>query len=64
MTASIPLETTFCNWSTRRGTAVVVPAAGVNLAHCQVDFTDVSLEGRRYGYPEDQTSKFRIRVAL
>src|SRR5687768_17702374 len=45
-------------------TAVVTPAVGTNLSHCQVDFTDVSLEGRRYGYLEDQTSKFRIRVGL
>jgi feruloyl esterase len=45
-------------------TAVVTPASGMNVAHCQVDFTDVSLEGRRYGYPEGQTSKMRIRVGL
>src|SRR5688572_6747232 len=45
-------------------TAVVTPAAGVNLAYCQVDFTDVTLEGRAYGYQHGQTSKFRIRVGL
>ena len=45
-------------------TAVVTPASGNNLAHCQVDFTDVSLEGRAYGYPKGQTSKYRIRVGL
>jgi hypothetical protein len=45
-------------------TAVITPASGTNLAHCQVDFTDVSLEGPRYGYLEGQTSKFRIRVGL
>jgi Tannase and feruloyl esterase len=45
-------------------TAVITPAAGTNLAHCQVDFTDISLEGRAYGYLKGQTSKFRIRVGL
>jgi len=45
-------------------TAVIVPAAGANLAHCQVDFTDVSLEGRAWGYQKGQTSKYRIRVGL
>lgn len=45
-------------------TAVVTPASGNNLAYCQVDFTDLSLAGRAYGYPLDQTSKFRIRVGL
>src|SRR5882672_6331914 len=45
-------------------TAVIVPASGVNLAHCQVDFTDLSLAGRAYGYMKGQTSKIRIRVGL
>jgi hypothetical protein len=45
-------------------TAVIVPAAGTTLTHCQVDFTDVSLEGRAYGYLHGQSSKFRIRVGL
>jgi feruloyl esterase len=45
-------------------TAVITPAAGNSLAYCQVDFTDVSLPGRAYGYPKGQTSKFRIRVGL
>ena len=45
-------------------TAVVTPASGTNLAHCQVDFTDVSLEGRAYGYMHGQTSKIRVRVGL
>ena len=45
-------------------TAVVVPATQTNAAHCQVDFTDVSLAGYAYGYPHGQTSKFRIRVGL
>src|SRR5688500_8501264 len=43
-------------------TAVITPATNNNLAHCQVDFTDISLEGSRYGYMHGQTSKFRIRV--
>jgi feruloyl esterase len=45
-------------------TAVITPATSTNLAHCQVDFTDISLEGTRYGYMHGQTSKFRIRVGL
>jgi feruloyl esterase len=45
-------------------TAVVVPATQTNAAHCQVDFTDVSLAGYAYGYPHGQTSKIRVRVGL
>jgi len=45
-------------------TAVITPATATNAAHCQVDFTDVSLEGRFWGYMHGQTSKFRIRVGL
>ena len=45
-------------------TAVITPASGTNAAHCQVDFTDQSLEGRLFGYLHGQTSKFRIRVGL
>ena len=45
-------------------TAVLVPATATNLAHCQVDFTDVSLAGRGWGYMHGQTSKIRVRVGL
>lgn len=45
-------------------TAVIVPATATNAAHCQVEFTDVSLEGRAWGYMHGQTSKYRIRVGL
>jgi len=45
-------------------TAVITPATATNAAHCQVDFTDVSLEGRFWGYMHGQTSKYRIRVGL
>ncbi len=45
-------------------TAVVVSATGNDQAHCQVDFSDLSLEGKKYGYMHGQTSKFRIRVGL
>ena len=45
-------------------TAVVTPAAAPNQAYCQVDFTDVSLSGPRYGYLDGQTSKIRVRVGL
>jgi hypothetical protein len=52
------------NPSVTGATAVIVPATATNLAHCQVDFTDVSLAGRPWGYMHGQTSKFRIRVGL
>lgn len=45
-------------------TAVITPAAGTNLAYCQVNFTDVSLEGKGFGYMHGQTSKMRVRVGL
>lgn len=45
-------------------TAAVTPATDTALAHCQVDFTDVSLAGPRYGYREGQTSRIRVRVGL
>lgn len=45
-------------------TAVLVPATANNAAHCQVDFTDESLQGRFSGYMNGQGSKFRIRVGL
>jgi len=45
-------------------TAVVTPAAGGNLAYCQVNFTDGTLVGPEFGYLPGQTSKFRIRVGL
>jgi hypothetical protein len=45
-------------------TAVITPATATNAAYCQVDFTDVSLEGRFWGYMHGQTSKYRIRVGL
>jgi hypothetical protein len=45
-------------------TAVITPAAGSNLAYCQVNFTDVTLVGPDFGYLPGQTSKFRIRVGL
>src|SRR4051812_32763334 len=45
-------------------TAVVTAATSTNAAYCQVDFTDVSLNGRPYGYLPGQTSKMRIRVGL
>jgi hypothetical protein len=45
-------------------TAALIPASGANLAHCQVDFTDVSLAGHAYGYLHGQTSRMRIRVGL
>ena len=45
-------------------TAVITPAAGTNLAYCQVDFTDNSLEGAFWGYLHGQTSKIRVRVGL
>src|SRR4051812_38132575 len=45
-------------------TAQVTPASGANAAYCQVDFTDVSLGGRVFGYLPDQKSKIRIRVGL
>jgi feruloyl esterase len=45
-------------------TAVITPATATNAAYCQVDFTDVSLEGAFWGYMHGQTSKYRIRVGL
>lgn len=45
-------------------TAVITPATATNQAYCQVDFTDVSLAGPRYGYMHGQTSKIRVRVGL
>ena len=45
-------------------TAVVTPAAGNNVAYCQVNFTDETLVGPEFGYLPGQTSKFRIRVGL
>jgi hypothetical protein len=45
-------------------TAAIVPPTGPNLAYCRVDFTDVTLAGREFGYRPGQTSKFRIRVGL
>lgn len=45
-------------------TAVLTPASGANLAHCQVDFTDVTLAGAADGYLHGQTSKYRVRVGL
>jgi hypothetical protein len=44
--------------------AVVTPAAGPDLAYCQVNFTDVPLVGPAFGYLPGQTSRFRIRVGL
>jgi pimeloyl-ACP methyl ester carboxylesterase len=45
-------------------TAVITPATATDQAYCQVNFTDVSLAGRRYGYLDGQTSKIRVRVGL
>jgi len=45
-------------------TAVITPATATDQTYCQVDFTDVSLAGPRYGYLDGQTSKMRIRVGL
>jgi feruloyl esterase len=45
-------------------TAEVTPPSGINLAYCQVNFTDVTLVGPEFGYLPGQTSKFRIRVGL
>ena len=45
-------------------TATVTPAAGINAAYCQVNFTDVTLVGPDFGYLPGQTSKFKIRVGL
>src|SRR4051812_30320843 len=45
-------------------TAVLTPATATTQAYCQVDFTDVSLAGRAYGYREGQTSQIRMRVGL
>src|SRR5450756_953521 len=47
-------------------TAVITPATTtpLNLAYCQVNFTDVTLVGPEFGYMAGQTSKFRIRVGL
>src|SRR5689334_17002520 len=45
-------------------TAVITAATATDQAYCQVDFTDVSLVGPRYGYREGQTSEIRVRVGL
>jgi len=42
----------------------VIPPTGLNLAYCEVNFTDVTLVGPEFGYLPGQTSKFRIRVGL
>jgi tannase/feruloyl esterase len=45
-------------------TAVITPATATDAAYCQVNFTDVSLAGPRYGYRTGQTSEIRVRVGL
>ena len=45
-------------------TAVVTAATATDQAYCQVNFTDVSLAGPRYGYRAGQTSEIRVRVGL
>jgi feruloyl esterase len=45
-------------------TAVISAATATDQAYCQVDFTDVSLAGPRYGYRAGQTSEIRVRVGL
>jgi feruloyl esterase len=62
--ATNPAWGLFGNPSITLLTAVITPAAGLNLAYCQVNFTDVTLVGPEFGYPAGETSKFRIRVGL
>src|SRR6185369_10425054 len=45
-------------------TAVVTAATATDQAYCQVNFTDVSLAGPRYGYRAGRTSEIRVRVGL
>jgi pimeloyl-ACP methyl ester carboxylesterase len=47
-------------------TSAIIPAtvSPPHAAYCEVDFTDVSLEGRKDGYLVGQTSHMRIRVGL
>lgn len=45
-------------------TAAVIPATSTDAAYCQINFTDVTLEGKLYGYPRGETSKIRVRVGL
>ena len=45
-------------------TAAITAATATDQAYCQVDFTDRSLAGPRYGYRAGQTSEIRVRVGL
>lgn len=45
-------------------TATIIAATATDAAYCQVNFTDVSLAGPRYGYRAGQTSEIRVRVGL
>ena len=45
-------------------TSVVIAATATDQAYCQVNFSDVSLAGPRYGYRTGQTSEIRVRVGL